>query len=469
MKINDLGKLDRVDEAIPGWDRLKQAALEPKGVLGSAGNYLARKGLSSNAFGMRAQQSYERSAAMKAHKQQFLSALKDAWDQSVNSGMVDLDASNAPSGGTVSKDNETDKTGQGAPSAPTSNPATQADQLGQGEPSAPSAPTSKKTSRTNQAGQKAFGNMAQGLSNMAQNQLTPQELAAQKRQQKLAAATAAINPPGQPSGQFSRLPDKQTQAGEKAFGSMAQGLDQMAQKSPVTTMPPGSRQLGPKGRETLARLGKQKQARSSGNQGVLDLTEALNDYSMFNNLIESVLLEQGGISPSGWLLNYIENQTTSSGIQIEKFRPALAKIAQNFEQEVRQTKGAFPDAKTPTSVVNRIYDFYASAAASSPKTDKYGASLGGRGDQSNNTNLQQKSENIDQLKDQLTTNVRSVVNTPKLSNIKAAMSDLAQLLMIVDKQRFDQLFKTGNFYKEMTNNQQPAANPQSQQGQNPAQ
>lgn len=74
-------------------------------------------------------------------------------------------------------------------------------------------------------------------------------------------------------------PDADTddsKAGTSAFSNMAGNLDKMGDKPDVTTSAPGTKGgLGPQGRETLSRLGRQKQDRENPGQGSLPLGEAL--------------------------------------------------------------------------------------------------------------------------------------------------------------------------------------------------
>lgn len=74
-------------------------------------------------------------------------------------------------------------------------------------------------------------------------------------------------------------PDADTdnsKAGASAFDKMAGNLDKMGDKPDVTTSAPGTKGgLGPQGRETLSRLGRQKQDRENPGQGSLPLGEAL--------------------------------------------------------------------------------------------------------------------------------------------------------------------------------------------------
>lgn len=107
------------------------------------------------------------------------------------------------------------------------------------------------------------------------------------RKAKQAAATKNVKAQMAP---FSPMPDKNQASGQQAFSNMAGGLEKMGNKPAVTTLPPGSGQLGPKGRETLARLGKQKQDRESGKQGTLDLNEAL-PGELTKGIIDKALLK----------------------------------------------------------------------------------------------------------------------------------------------------------------------------------
>ena len=74
-------------------------------------------------------------------------------------------------------------------------------------------------------------------------------------------------------------PDADTddsKAGTSAFSNMAGNLDKMGDKPDVTTSAPGTKGgLGPQGRETLSRLGRQKQDRENPGQGSLPLGETL--------------------------------------------------------------------------------------------------------------------------------------------------------------------------------------------------
>lgn len=115
------------------------------------------------------------------------------------------------------------------------------------------------------------------------------------------------------------------QPGEKAFGQMAGDLEKMANQPKVTTLPPGSRQLGPKGRATLARLGKQKQDRTSGAQQSLDLNESiLNEAQTISQALTDFVYPYAKINQSN----------LSSDAKI-----ALAKIMQQVELSYARDKG----------------------------------------------------------------------------------------------------------------------------------
>jgi hypothetical protein len=111
------------------------------------------------------------------------------------------------------------------------------------------------------------------------------------------------------------------------------------------------------------------------------------DYSEFNSLLESIISEdgeQGGMSPGEWIMNYITQLTQSSGVDISKFGSALKSLSSAFQDSVVKSNGQFPD-----DVAKKIYAYYASAAASSPKRNQWGSVSGTSGQTATKQNTQQ--------------------------------------------------------------------------------
>jgi hypothetical protein len=261
---------------------------------------------------------------------------------------------------------------------------------------------------------------------------------AQTRQQKLAAASKVANDQmnATPSPQQSQTPP--STAGQSAFGNMATGLEKMGQRAPVTTLSPGSRQLGPKGRETLARLGKQSQVRSSGNQGTLDLNE--NDYYDFDTLLESILSEAStGMAPSQWVKQYI-----AALMRVEEkdipHPETLDNIANIFQTQIYNQNIIPSDPKSlksmmfPEKIADQLYSYFASSASLKLRPQQTDSPISG-------TSITQTAPSVDRHK-YLTDLLKPVINSDGASKhsvpaiialVDILVSDGMNLQTVLDK------------------------------------
>jgi len=154
------------------------------------------------------------------------------------------------------------------------------------------------------------------------------------RKAKQAAATKNVQSQMAP---FSPMPDQNQAAGQQAFSNMAGGLEKMGNRPAVTTSEPGTKGgLGPKGRETLARLGKQRQDRESGNQGTLDLNEAL-PGDLTQGIIDKALLK----AAQEFVLKGGQQGQNTSNISVNDTEPEG-----NYQSS--------PEPTTPTDVSTKL-------------------------------------------------------------------------------------------------------------------
>jgi hypothetical protein len=107
-----------------------------------------------------------------------------------------------------------------------------------------------------------------------QQSQTPGAVAKRNARRDTANATATTGGAGafnQMTKQVTQPNDAAAQATAAVKGTTAPTTPTTQLTTPDATQPAKSKALGPKGRSTLGRLGKQKQVRSSGNQSTLDL------------------------------------------------------------------------------------------------------------------------------------------------------------------------------------------------------
>lgn len=164
-----------------------------------------------------------------------------------------------------------------------------------------------------------------------------QKSPAQIRQQKQAAAAEKAQ------AQMTPVSPEQSQAkaaGAQAFNNMAGGLEKMGNKPPATTASSG--QLGPKGRATLARLGKQKQDRENSNQGSLDLNE--DKFNALNAIFENIMgVDEAKVGYPDTISTYLQkmfNQyTKGAGSNDNKTQAKLKQLADQVMNTYGKDKG----------------------------------------------------------------------------------------------------------------------------------
>lgn len=194
------------------------------------------------------------------------------------------------------------------------------------------------------------------VSTTVQQKSTPPQIAPQQSQttsSPSAPATATASSVDAPSPEDIRK-TKQAAAAKAAQDQMSKSpaTKQAAGNQPspedirktkqaaATTSSPTSKQLGPKGRETLARLGKKKQERASGAQGTLDLNES--DYPDFNALLENIIGEQSYTdqqSVAEFIVDFFNQQVRLENLSVpSNYAAAMKRIADSIQAKYIATK-----------------------------------------------------------------------------------------------------------------------------------
>jgi hypothetical protein len=357
MKIGDLGTPRKRKQVKEGqiWNGVKDVVggavknvakgldTATMGAASGIGNWAVRNGALGAKAGMQATQAYNQQAGNEAYQQKWVGQLKMAFDQAVESGIIDLKAS------------------------------------GQSNTPAPTQQTQQPQQSQQQQTQQGFtqGNYKQNPATVKQAPTTVNP------KTSIQSTPQQAKPQAQSQGQAVDLDQLKAQSQAKQAQGVAgqqQAMQQMAQtKQANAATSQADNELVARVNAEKAKPGFQQDKGLLSRAAQKGIHESmLEDYVMFNTLVENIVeyaetpgqQSAGGMSAGQWLDNYIQQAAKSQKVDLAQFKAPLGKLVQDFQ--TKATSGKFPD-----DIGKKLYSFWASAAASSPKRGDYEYNYGG--------------------------------------------------------------------------------------------